>query len=396
MPGTSEPNGTTSADIGRNGADPASAGLQFYRAVLKSLPVGLVIYNRQLKAVWSNPAAVAMLAALDELPDDLTRLCKADRTVDWRAALTEAITFGRSNTFTGVQVASPVAQAEFVDIVLLPLAAQLPGVGACSLMVVIDVSANCRPGAVPGRLAALGRMAAKVAHELNNPLDGIARFIGLARRAMADNRGDKADDYLAKANEGLLRMSRILAELLDFSRGHEQADEAQDINTLVEQAIQAVEPLAEAADVSIITDYHKPMPAVAEDLFQVFCNLAKNGIQAAPHGGQVIISTRTEKDHAVIRFEDTGQGLPEPVEQIFEPFFTTKPRGQGTGLGLAVCKEIVEKHGGWITARDSQSGGAVFEVRIPIGESARAANRDTNRDGETQKRRYGQRQHSAG
>src|SRR5262249_3789665 len=102
---------------------------------------------------------------------------------------------------------------------------------------------------------------------------------------------------------------------------------------------------------------------------QVFCNIVKNAIEAMPTGGTLTIKTRAVANEMLVTLEDTGVGLPPDVERIFEPFFTTKPAGQGTGLGLAGCKEIIERHGGRISAGPRATGGAVFTIRLPRMES---------------------------
>src|SRR5262249_4214313 len=116
-----------------------------------------------------------------------------------------------------------------------------------------------------------------------------------------------------------------------------------------------------------VCSFHEQDRSVARgsSLFQVFCNLVKNAIEAMPGGGRLTIKTRLAGDEMIITFEDTGVGLPSEAARIFEPFFTTKPPGQGTGLGLAVCKEIVERYGGQIHAEAGEGAGAVFVVRLP-------------------------------
>ena len=102
------------------------------------------------------------------------------------------------------------------------------------------------------------------------------------------------------------------------------------------------------------------------NLFQVFCNLIKNACDAMPDAGTLAVTTRLVDNQAVIRFEDTGVGLPEEIDRIFEPFFTTKDPGKGTGLGLAICKDIIEKYGGKIVPQRRADRGSVFTVRLPL------------------------------
>jgi len=381
MENTSHQNLTRNAD-NRQAAE--AQDVSFYRTILQAQPVGTVVFDTNLRAVWSNPLAISLTGPLNDLSDDLTSLAQPGLTVDWPGVLTEVVSLGQSASFSAVQIANPNGRSRTVDILLTPLAEGLPGGRVGGLMVLIDVTNQlgslARRLAISERMAALGRLAAKVAHELNNPLDGILRYISLAQRVAADGAQEKAATYLSNAKQGLLRMSRILGELLDFSRCPGGGYQRQDIDSMIQQAITTIEPAAEAADVAIITSRQGGKPTGHSDLFQVFCNLAKNAVDAMPGGGRLTISTSVDRDAAVVRFKDTGDGLPADVERIFEPFFTTKPQGQGTGLGLAISKEIVEKCGGRITADNAADGGAVFEIRIPINKHHGPEENDCHKD----------------
>jgi len=140
------------------------------------------------------------------------------------------------------------------------------------------------------------------------------------------------------------------------------------INELIEQAIKTCTAAADANRVVVTADFQtESMPKVRGGrLYQVWCNLIRNAIDAMPGGGRLAITSGLVEGDVVIRVADTGVGLPEPVEKVFEPFYTTKPVGKGTGLGLAICKELVEGMQGTISATNVASGGAVFTVRIPV------------------------------
>lgn len=219
------------------------------------------------------------------------------------------------------------------------------------------------------RLAAVGRHASKVAHELNNPLDGILRYVNLAIRTVEQENLEKSKEYLDQCREGLMRMVRIVSELLEFSRSTYTPTEHVKVEQIVEDALKTMESKARALNVRILRDYARGMPQVRSgNLFQVFCNLARNALDAMPEGGELNISTRPAADGAiVIEFRDTGTGLPaRNAEAIFEPFFTTKDKGRGTGLGLAICRDIVESCHGRITAENALNGGSIFTVYLPV------------------------------
>lgn len=255
----------------------------------------------------------------------------------------------------------------------------LTGVGALVLSgVMVQDSDASRAGSQTGlfkseaeteRLAALGRFTAKVAHELNNPLDGILRYINLACRSAQSDNPEKLNEYLAHSRQGLLRMAGIVRELLEFSRCHYlPIEEAVGLEQITGDAIKACTSKSEGPAVQIITDFEEDLPKFpAANLFQVFCNLIKNALDAMPDGGALEISARTESSgEVVVEFRDTGHGFdPQQADMLFEPFFTTRTGGTGTGLGLAICKDLVERHGGRITAQNRPLRGSVFRVVLP-------------------------------
>ena len=221
------------------------------------------------------------------------------------------------------------------------------------------------------RLAIIGKHAAEVAHELNNPLDGILRYINLTMRSIEQKNIGKSKEYLAQCRQGLMRMIQIVSELLEFSRSNYSVQEEHiKIEQIIEDAVKTMDTKAESSNVRILRNYHPDTPPIKSgNLFAVFCNLIRNAIDAMPDGGQLNISTGLKEDNAVaIEFSDTGKGFaPEDAEAIFEPFYTTKDKG--TGLGLAICRDIVEKYNGRITAENAPEGGSIFTVYLPMGEN---------------------------
>ncbi len=221
---------------------------------------------------------------------------------------------------------------------------------------------------VSARLASLGKLAARVAHELNNPLDGILRYTNLAMRLADERVNPRLKSYLAESRTGLIRMVQIISDLLEFSRASDGEFDEMNVNEVVEQAIKSTATAANERGVVVSADFQsQQMPSVCGSrLFQVCCNLIKNAIDAMPDGGRLAITTGVIDDHVVVRVTDTGAGLPDSAEQVFEPFFTTKEPGKGTGLGLAICRDFIEDMQGTITAAPGEEGGAVFTVRIPV------------------------------
>ncbi len=218
------------------------------------------------------------------------------------------------------------------------------------------------------QLATIGSLTSRVAHELNNLLDGILRYINLAIAAPEHTEESRTRRYLDESKTGLMRMIHITRDLLEFSRTKPATHQQAGIREIVEDVLKLMKSAAATAGVQFVqqVDDCPLIQPVSAQLFQVFCNLTKNALEAMPEGGTLTITARRESNDLVITFEDTGPGLPASAEQVFEPFFTTRAPGAGTGLGLAICRDLIERCcGGTITATNRTQGGALFEVRMP-------------------------------
>jgi signal transduction histidine kinase len=219
------------------------------------------------------------------------------------------------------------------------------------------------------KLATIGKLASKVAHELNNPMDGILRYINLTIRIIEQENLEKPKEYLIQCRRGLMRMVQIVSELLEFSRStYVLSEEYVKIEQIIEDAVKTMDVRIKASNIQILRTYGPDIPKIrVGNLFQVFCNLIKNAVDVMPDGGKLSICTHlTADNNTVVEFRDTGTGFaPENAEVIFEPFFTTKDKGKGTGLGLAICKDIIERYHGRITAENAPEGGSIFTVYLP-------------------------------
>ncbi len=218
------------------------------------------------------------------------------------------------------------------------------------------------------RLVAIGKVAGKVAHELNNPLDGILRYVNLSLRTIENEHPEKATDYLLHCRDGLQRMGKIITELLEFSRSTHLAFETSTIDKLLEDALRSLEFPLRNIDVRLVREYTGSTPHFkSEALFQVFCNLIKNAADAMKEQGRLTITLRQTTKDWQVEFLDTGTGFdPDMIDNMFKPFYTTKPMGRGTGLGLAICRDILAKIDSRITAQNAREGGGVFTVHLPI------------------------------
>ena len=225
--------------------------------------------------------------------------------------------------------------------------------------------------------ASIGRLAAGVAHEINNPLTGILTFTRLLLR----NRdiGDKSRSYLQKIAESTVRVRKIVKGLLDFSRQTELDREPTELNRLVGSTISLMENQALVRGIGIAFEPGENLPVVTLDRGQfqgVLINIIINALDATEAGGNITVSTGISlsasdagRKGVEISVADTGCGIsPEDLNKLFDPFFTTKEVGEGTGLGLAVSYGIVQRHGGTIRVQSAVGRGSAFTIWLPVEE----------------------------
>ena len=218
------------------------------------------------------------------------------------------------------------------------------------------------------KLASLGRMAAGVAHELNNPLTGITVYADLLRESLeADH---PAQEDLRCIMEDAERCRDIVKGLLEYSRQSDMEVRREDLSQVVEDAFTLIRDNAVFLHVEVKKRYHPEPLWVHCDrklIRQVFINLFMNAVDAMEgHGGLTVTTYQDEQGWRVAEVQDTGPGIPpEHVRSIFDPFFTTKEVGKGTGLGLSVVYGVVQRHGGEIKVKDTGPQGTTFILRLP-------------------------------
>ena len=220
------------------------------------------------------------------------------------------------------------------------------------------------------RLALIGQLAANVAHELNNPLQGIVTYshLLLERNSLDDPTKQFLQKIVVQAN----RSRDIIRGLLDFSRQRKPDKTLCNINTLINESLSFFENQALMHNIQSITQLDNDLPSIVIDPSQVqrvFINMIVNAAEAMNGNGQLSISTKRDLARGCIEitFSDTGTGISEEnLEKIFDPFFTTKETGHGVGLGLAISYGIIKEHGGTVSVESEVGKGTTFIIRLPI------------------------------
>jgi two-component system NtrC family sensor kinase len=228
------------------------------------------------------------------------------------------------------------------------------------------------------KMAALGKLAAGVAHEVNNPLAVIKEKAGWMKDLLVDEDFDKNpvfkefEESIERIDHHVERARKVVHRLLGFARRMEPVHEMVDINKIMDETIDFLEDEAHFRNIYIQTDYHEDLPQIESDssqLQQVFLNIIDNAIDAlSKDGGEINIKTelRSKEREIAIIIEDNGPGIPRDLlTKVFDPFVTTKKEGEGTGLGLSISYGIIQKLGGRIVVASDEGIGTSFKIYMP-------------------------------
>jgi two-component system, NtrC family, sensor kinase len=348
---------------------------RFVEVVLETLPLGLFVLDGALRVISANREGTALLPYAAGAGVRFPDLVPAARAREVRAFVEAALTAGDIRQLEEDMPSG--AEPRTFRLTAAPLAAP-GGDRAHALVLVEDITLRKRlerQMVLTERLTTAGRMAAGVAHELNNPLATIAGCAeALKERArdpeLSGRPGFKDfPSYLALIEEEAYRCKEITGSLLHFVRDPGSRRAPTDLNALVDKVLELLSHQPRFGQSQLVTDLDPTLPQLVANeghLRQVFLGLSANALEAMEGRGTLTVRTRRRSGEVEVIFEDQGPGIPEDVlPRIFDPFFTTKPPSQGTGLGLAIAQGIVTDHGGHIEVVPRTGSGAVFRVVFP-------------------------------
>jgi signal transduction histidine kinase/CheY-like chemotaxis protein len=344
----------------------------------QEIPLGLAFLNSDLRVLQSNPALLRMtdlgevkLEGQELLPHlglsarDEERLEKAFQRV---------LATQESQEFPSLKVTSKEKKPRYLAIRMLPLPAN--GGERRGLLLVEDVSEveQLRQRLnLYEHLAIMGKLTLCVAHELNNPLDGIRRYLGLALTKKEDP--EAVERYLGEAQKGLQKMSLSIRSLMFSANPFKSPPRASDnLLNLLNDAVKIM--MFQASDQRVQVAFLPPAEfndlTVEADLYYVFINVIKNALQAMPQGGHLKVEGNLRDRQVEIVFTDSGPGLSaEQLDKVFQPFYSTKEGIQGLGLGLPICQKILERYQGRLVVESQPGHGTKVHLIFPVQTAGR-------------------------
>jgi PAS domain S-box-containing protein len=356
--------------------DPILAPHLFPREILATLPDGVVLLrlNGRIRTVNDRMASLAGCDASELKGRPIAQILVEAAPSDTRART------GREHLLiraSGEEIAVSVDESGLHDEEGNPLGRVLV---VRDLREVVSLRSRL---ITSGRLAAVGQLAAGIAHEINNPIAYVQSDLNLLREhwsvvasefekspkgpVVADLLRD-GEEMIAESVEGLARVAAIVRDVGGFSRSAETQWESADVCKLLDTAVRVAQP--QLRHRAVVERSYAELPlvrCVAQELMQVFLNLLLNAAQSMEEMGVIRLVARPEGDRLLIEVTDEGKGMDaDTASRIFTPFFTTKPVGVGTGLGLSISRQIVEKHAGTIDAESTPGSGTTFTIDLPL------------------------------
>lgn len=228
------------------------------------------------------------------------------------------------------------------------------------------------------KLSTIGKLSASIAHEFNNPLQGILTILkGLKFSAILEK---EDEEMLQLATSECERLKHLIRNLQEYNRPSSGTKAMMDVHASINSLLLLCKSDLKKKGIGVVQDFAEELPqilAVPDQLKQVFLNLLGNAADACPTGGMITITTRREGERIAVGIADTGVGIhPEELERIFQPFYTTKSAVKGTGLGLSISRGIVEDHQGEILVASEPGKGSIFTVFLPVPEEGSSGKRE--------------------
>ncbi|MEW6386590.1 MAG: response regulator [Thermodesulfobacteriota bacterium] len=339
--------------------------------VHEHLPLGLALLDQNLRVVQANPA-LERLAGF--APGSLARqeifphlgLAAGDREMA-ESAFLSLLADQEPREFSPLKSSRPDAGVRFLELKMLPgLSSREEQQG---ILLVEDISEREQLKQrlhLYEHLAIMGKLSLCVAHELNNPLDGIRRYLSLAQ--LKKDEPGEVERYLKEAQKGLQKMSLTIQSLLSSANPLKAPRTSDNLLNLLQEAVKIM--MFQASDQRVEVTFH-PSPRLRQvrlegDIYHVFINVIKNALQAMPQGGHLKINGQVNAKEIRIDFEDTGPGLSsQELASVFEPFYSTKDGSQGLGLGLPICRKILERYQGQLTLKSKPGQGTRVRITLP-------------------------------
>jgi len=345
----------------------------------EELPVGVAFLDQKMAVIQTNPALMRLVASQDQaltgkeiLP--LLGLSLQDQA-KLAAAFHQTLATQEPREFFSIKTAHGEKPVRYLGVRMVPLPTdQGNSRGLLLVEDVTELETLKQRLHLYEHLAVMGKLTLCVAHELNNPLDGIRRYLSLALMKKEDPAA--VERYLTEVQKGLQKMAMSIKSLMFSANPYKAPPRASDsLNNLLQDAIKIM--MFQASDQRVQVGFHPPAEfgdlQVEADLYYVFINIIKNALQAMPHGGDLKVHGLTKADQVEICFEDTGSGLStEEQDKIFEPFYSTKHGIQGLGLGLPICQKILDRYGGRLVVESRPGLGTKMRVILPRCKSGGA------------------------
>jgi PAS domain S-box-containing protein len=344
--------------------------------ITKEIPVGMAFLDQDLRVVRSNPALERMvsLGKANLVGQNLLsclRLSATDRD-SLTQGFQQVLASQEPREFFSLKSSPQDIGVRYLSIKIFPVPDE-HNVRRGLLLVedVTEAEQLKQRLELYEHLAIMGKLTLCVAHELNNPLDGIRRYLSLAIIKKEDP--GSVERYLTEAQKGLQKMSLSIKSLMFSANPFKGPPRASDtVVNLLQDAIKIM--MFQASDQRVQVDFSSPPEfekiITEADLYYVFINIIKNALQAMPQGGRLQVTCSLHDRQLEIAFQDNGAGLTaEEMDHIFQPFYSTKEDAQGLGLGLPICQKILARYDGHLVVESNRGQGTTVRVLLPYAES---------------------------